>query len=45
MNEEKDCSQCSGSRAVPDGGDSEDGYRACPFCVIDAGETFVVWEV
>lgn len=35
------CSDCGGSRAVPDiFGDLE----ACPCCVIDAGTTFVVWE-
>jgi len=35
------CSDCSGTRAVPGlFGD----YVACPSCVIDAGETFVVFE-
>jgi hypothetical protein len=35
------CDDCSGSRAVP--GPLGD-YEACPSCVIDAEETFVVWE-
>jgi hypothetical protein len=35
------CDDCSGARAVPDPfGD----YVACPVCVVDAGETFVIWE-
>jgi hypothetical protein len=39
------CTDCSGSRAVPDDfGLYEDGYAPCPSCVIDAGETFVVFE-
>jgi hypothetical protein len=39
-----DCLDCSGSRAVPDDlGEYEDGYQPCPSCVIDAGDTFVVW--
>ncbi len=37
------CWDCSGTRAVPDDL-SEDGYGACPTCVIDAGETFVVLD-
>lgn len=36
-----ECDDCFGSRAVPDVfGD----YQACPSCVIDAGNTFVVYE-
>lgn len=35
------CDDCNGSRAVPDiFGD----YEACPACVIDPGDTFVVFE-
>ena len=29
--------------AVPDDL-AEDGYGPCPTCVIDAGETWVVWD-
>lgn len=36
------CDDCFGARAVPD--DFTGDYRACPSCVIDAGETWVVWE-
>ena len=39
------CSDCGDARAVPDDlGVYEDGYAPCPSCVIDAGETFVVWD-
>jgi hypothetical protein len=38
------CEDCNGARSVPDLGEYEDGYAPCPSCVIDAGETFVVWE-
>lgn len=39
------CWDCGGSRAVPDDfGNYQDGYGPCPVCVIDAGDTFVVWE-
>jgi hypothetical protein len=39
--EEAACLDCFGARAVPDiTGD----YVACPSCVIDAGETWVVFE-
>jgi hypothetical protein len=41
---QKPCPECNNSRAIPDLGESEDGYGPCPVCVIDAGETFVVWE-
>ncbi len=35
------CPECNDSRAVP----SMTGeYEACPACVIDAGETFVVFD-
>lgn len=35
------CEDCNGSRAVPDlFGD----YEACPSCVIDGGDTWVVCE-
>lgn len=35
------CDDCNGSRSVPDiFGDLE----ACPTCVVDAGETWVVYE-
>jgi hypothetical protein len=45
MSSSGDCLDCSGALAVPDDlGKHEDGYRPCPNCVIDAGETFVVWE-
>ncbi len=36
------CSDCHGTRAVPDG--VTGGYTPCPSCVIDAGTTYVVWE-
>ena len=38
------CWDCNGARTVPDLGDGEDGYEACPSCVVDAGPTFVLWE-
>lgn len=39
------CWDCNGARAVPDDfWEHEDGYQPCPTCVIDAGETWVVWE-
>ena len=38
------CQDCHGSRAVPDFGQYEDGYGPCPACVIDAGDTFVLWD-
>lgn len=40
------CFDCFGARAVPDDfGGHEDGYGPCPSCVIDAGPTFVVYEL
>ena len=38
------CPDCGGTRAVPDMGESVDGYAPCPTCVIDAGGTFVAWD-
>jgi hypothetical protein len=39
------CPDCNGARSVPDDfGEYEDGCAPCPDCVIDAAETFVVWE-
>lgn len=38
------CEDCFGARSVPDMGECDDGYGPCPSCVIDAGDTFVVWE-
>lgn len=39
------CQDCHGTRAVPDDfGRYEDGYGPCPSCVINASETFVIYE-
>lgn len=41
LSEMTTCHDCSGSRAVPDVfGD----LTACPSCVIEAGDTWVVYE-
>jgi hypothetical protein len=36
------CTDCDGSRAVPD--DLSSGYLPCPSCVNKAQQTWVVWE-
>lgn len=41
------CPDCFGARAVPASAPTEaeaEPYDPCPSCVLDAGETFVVWE-